>query len=66
MEKKKRKDPRQRLGSSQKSVVTISLRVSKDEYDKIVSVCKNREMTLSEYVRKSIVPSAADVLIASL
>ena len=55
---KKRKDPRQRLGSSQKkSVATISVRVTMDEYNKIVELCKDRDMTLSEYIRESIVPT---------
>jgi len=55
--RKKRKDPRQRLGTSQKkSVVTISVRVTTEEYSKIVSTCKDKDITLSEYVRESIIP----------
>jgi hypothetical protein len=54
---KKRKDPRQRLGSStKKSVATISVRVTMDEYNKIVEICKDRDVTLSEYIRASIIP----------
>jgi hypothetical protein len=54
---KKRKDPRQRLGSSQKkSVATISVRVTIDEYNKIVELCKERDVTLSEYIRGNIIP----------
>lgn len=58
----KRKDPRQRLGTSQKkSVVTISLRVSIEEYNKIVDVCKEKDITMSEYIRANVVPSYSAV-----
>jgi hypothetical protein len=58
----RRKDPRQRLGTSQKkSVVTISLRVSIEEYNKIVDVCKEKDITMSEYIRTNVVPSYSTV-----
>lgn len=56
MEKKRRKDPRKRLGTSQKkAVVTISVRVNLEEYNGIVGLCKERDMTLSEYIRGRII-----------
>jgi hypothetical protein len=57
MEKKIRKDPRQRLGTSKKkSIVTISTRIPHDDYMRVVELCKNKNLTLSEYIRNTVVP----------
>jgi NRPS condensation-like uncharacterized protein len=58
MDKKIRKDPRNRLGSGkQKSVVIVSVRLSYDEYQSIVSLCKDNDVTMSNYIRKNIIPN---------
>ena len=49
---KQRKDPRQRLGSSQKEkVMTVSIRLTKDQYQVLVDKCNNDGITLSNYIR---------------
>jgi ribosome-interacting GTPase 1 len=49
---KQRKDPRQRLGSSQKDkVMTVSIRLNKPQYQVLVDKCKNDGITLSNYIR---------------
>ena len=60
MAKKERKDPRQRLGTSQKSVVVLSVRLPRDEYIKIVDKCKEVDLTLSNYIRYCILPEKVD------
>jgi NRPS condensation-like uncharacterized protein len=60
MTKKARKDPRNRLGTGkEKSVVIVSVRLSYDEYQSIVSLCKDNDITLSNYVRKNIIPNGS-------
>lgn len=50
--KKQRKDPRQRLGSSQKDkVMTVSIRLTKPQYQVLVDKCKQEDVTLSNYIR---------------
>jgi hypothetical protein len=49
---KQRKDPRQRLGSSQKDkVMTVSIRLNKPQYQVLVDKCKTDGITLSNYIR---------------
>lgn len=58
MTKKPRKDPRNRLGAAKvKSVVLVSVRLSYDEYQRIVSLCKDNDITMSQYVRNNIIPN---------
>ena len=60
MTKKPRKDPRNRLGTGkEKSVVIVSVRLSYDEYQSIVCLCKDNDITLSNYVRKNIIPNGS-------
>jgi hypothetical protein len=50
--KKQRKDPRQRLGSSSKDkVMTVSIRLTKPQYQVLVDKCKQEDVTLSNYIR---------------
>jgi predicted DNA-binding protein len=58
MTKKPRKDPRNRLGTGkEKSVVIVSVRLSYEEYQTIVSLCKDNEVTMSNYIRNNIIPN---------
>ena len=50
--KKQRRDPRQRLGSSRKDkVMTVSIRLTKPQYQALVDKCKQEDVTLSNYIR---------------
>lgn len=50
--KKQRRDPRQRLGSSVKDkVMTVSIRLTKPQYEVLVDKCKQEDITLSNYIR---------------
>jgi predicted DNA-binding protein len=58
MTKKPRKDPRNRLGAAkEKSVVIVSVRMSYEEYQSIVSLCKDNDTTMSNYIRNNIIPN---------
>lgn len=55
MTKKPRKDPRKRLGTGkEKSVVLVSVRLPYEEYQRIVYLCKDNDITMSQYVRNKI------------
>ena len=50
--KKQRRDPRQRLGSSVKDkVMTVSIRLTKPQYQVLVDKCRQEDITLSNYIR---------------
>jgi hypothetical protein len=50
--KKQRRDPRQRLGSSRKDkVMTVSIRLTRPQYEVLVDKCKQEDVTLSNYIR---------------
>lgn len=49
---KKRIDPRRRLGTSTKDkVMTVTIRLTKPQYQVLVDKCKEDNITLSNYIR---------------